>query len=85
MNAIEISNLSKSYAGNQYALNNINFSIPGGEIFGFLGPNGSGKTTTIRLLNGILAPTSGNATVLGKDILKEQAEIHKLCGDEFCS
>ena len=80
MNAIEISNLSKSYTSNQYALNNINFSIPGGEIFGFLGPNGSGKTTTIRLLNGILAPTSGNATVLGKDILKEQSEIHTLCG-----
>ncbi|MEN6316694.1 MAG: ABC transporter ATP-binding protein [Clostridiaceae bacterium] len=80
MNAIEISNLSKSYTGNQYALNNIGFSIPGGEIFGFLGPNGSGKTTTIRLLNGVLAPTSGNAAIWGKDISKEQAEIHKLCG-----
>lgn len=80
MNAIEISNLSKSYDSNKYALNNINFAIPAGEIFGFLGPNGSGKTTTIRLLNGILAPTGGNASILGKDISKDQAEIHKLCG-----
>jgi ABC-2 type transport system ATP-binding protein len=47
MNAIEISNLSKSYDNNQFALNNVDLSIAGGEIFGFLGPNGSGKTTTI--------------------------------------
>lgn len=80
MNAIEVMNLSKSYNSQQYALDNINFSIPEGEIFGFLGPNGSGKTTTLRLLNGILAPTKGNALICGKDISKESAGIHKLCG-----
>lgn len=80
MNSIEVSNLSKSYGGKEYALSGVSFSIPMGEIFGFLGPNGSGKTTTVRLLNGILTPTKGNAVILGKDISKEQVEIHKLCG-----
>jgi ABC-2 type transport system ATP-binding protein len=80
MNSIEVSSLSKSYDGKDYALREVSFSIPRGEIFGFLGPNGSGKTTTVRLLNGILTPTNGNATILGKDISKEQAEIHKICG-----
>lgn len=80
MNAIELINLNKSYDGKKYALNETSFSIPPGEIFGFLGPNGSGKTTTVRLLNGILAPTGGRALIFGKDILKSQVEIHQLCG-----
>jgi ABC-2 type transport system ATP-binding protein len=80
MNSIEVSSLSKSYDGKEYALSEVSFSIPMGEIFGFLGPNGSGKTTTVRLLNGILTPTKGNAVIFGKDISKEQVEIHKLCG-----
>ncbi len=80
MNAIELQGLSKSYDGKQFALQETSFSIPQGEIFGFLGPNGSGKTTTVRLLNGILAPTDGRASILGKDILHEQVEIHRLCG-----
>jgi len=80
MNAIELVNLSKSYNGNPFALNSVAFTIPKGEIFGFLGPNGSGKTTTVRLLNGILTPTSGTATILGKDISKDQSSIHKLYG-----
>ncbi|HAN10694.1 MAG TPA: ABC transporter ATP-binding protein [Clostridiales bacterium] len=80
MNAIEVSNLSKSYDGNTYALNDVSLAISQGEIFGFLGPNGSGKTTTIRLLNGILAKTSGNASILGHDTSSECSEIHKLCG-----
>lgn len=63
MNAINIENLNKSYDGKTNALNDINLSIPKGEIFGFLGPNGSGKTTTVRILNGILSATSGHAEI----------------------
>lgn len=50
MDAINIENLKKSYDGKVNALNNISLSIPKGVIFGFLGPNGSGKTTTVRVL-----------------------------------
>lgn len=80
MNAINIENLNKSYDGKINALNDINLSIPKGEIFGFLGPNGSGKTTTVRILNGILSATSGHAEILGIPVLENNIEIHKLCG-----
>lgn len=80
MKAIEIDKLKKTFDGREYALDEASLTIPQGEIFGFLGPNGSGKTTTVRLLNGVLTPSGGQATVMGKDILKDQAEIHKLCG-----
>lgn len=80
MNAINISNLRKSYDGKTNALNNISLSIPKGEIFGFLGPNGSGKTTTVRVLNGILSSTSGHAEILGKSVNEHNLELHRLCG-----
>lgn len=80
MNAINIENLKKSYDGKSNALNNISLSIPKGEIFGFLGPNGSGKTTTVRILNGILSATSGHAEILGMTVGENNLEIHKLCG-----
>lgn len=80
MNAINIENLKKSYDGQIDALKNISLSIPKGEIFGFLGPNGSGKTTTVRILNGILLATSGHADILGIPIGKNNLEIHRLCG-----
>jgi len=80
MNAINISNLIKSYDGKTNALNNISLSIPKGEIFGFLGPNGSGKTTTVRILNGILSSTSGHAEILGKPVNENNPEIHSFCG-----
>ncbi|GAA0084028.1 ABC transporter ATP-binding protein [Clostridium sp. CTA-7] len=80
MNAIKIKNLTKSYDGKTNALNNISLSIPKGEIFGFLGPNGSGKTTAVRILNGILSATSGYVEILGIPVGKNNLEIHKLCG-----
>ena len=80
MNAINIANLKKSYDGKTNALNNISLRIPKGEIFGFLGPNGSGKTTTVRVLNGILSSTSGHAEILGKPVNKHNLELHRLCG-----
>ncbi|MEG0775392.1 ABC transporter ATP-binding protein [Clostridium sp.] len=80
MNAINIENLRKSFDGQTNALSNISLSIPKGEIFGFLGPNGSGKTTTVRILNGILSATSGNAEILGKPVKTNALELHRLCG-----
>ncbi|MBD7913339.1 ABC transporter ATP-binding protein [Clostridium cibarium] len=80
MNAINIENLSKSYDGKTNVLKNINLSIPKGEIFGFLGPNGSGKTTTVRILNGILSLTSGYAEILGIPANENNLDIHRLCG-----
>lgn len=80
MNAINISNLKKSFDGHTNALNNISLSIPRGEIFGFLGPNGSGKTTTVRILNGILSATSGYTEILGKSVKDNNLELHRLCG-----
>ena len=80
MDAINIENLRKSYDGKVNALNNESLSIPKGEIFGFLGPNGSGKTTTVRILNGILSATSGHAEIFGRPLGKNNIEIHRLCG-----
>jgi ABC-2 type transport system ATP-binding protein len=65
--AIQTSALVKSF-GSHNAVDAINLSVPQGSIFGFLGPNGSGKTTTIRMLLGLAAPTSGEITVLGYSI-----------------
>jgi ABC-2 type transport system ATP-binding protein len=88
MDAINIENLKKSYDGKVNALNNISLSIPKGVIFGFLGPNGSGKTTTVRVLNGILSATSGNAEILGIPVRDNNLDIHRLCGvmteSSFC-
>ena len=67
MQAIEVSHLIKKF-GALTALNDINFSVGEGETFGFLGPNGADKTTTIRILTGISRPTSGTATIFGHDI-----------------
>jgi energy-coupling factor transporter ATP-binding protein EcfA2 len=57
--------LTKRYGGGQLAVDRLDLSVPAGSVFGFLGPNGSGKTTTIRMLMGLIEPTSGAARVLG--------------------
>ncbi|MDH6488095.1 ABC transporter ATP-binding protein [Streptomyces sp. SAI-127] len=57
--------LTKRYRGGQLAVDGLDLTVPAGSVFGFLGPNGSGKTTTIRMLMGLIAPTSGSARVLG--------------------
>ena len=74
--AIEIMNLRKDF-GAKTAVNDLNLTIPEGEIFAFLGVNGAGKTTTIRMLTGLTAPTSGDARVLGHSILTELDEVKK--------
>ena len=66
-NSIEVINLSKTYK-NKEAVKDISFSISGNEIFGLLGPNGCGKTTTIAMILGLLKPTSGKVLINNKDI-----------------
>ena len=68
---IEFKNVSKTYNGNVKALDNLNFTVGKGELVGFIGPNGSGKTTTIKLLSGVLVPDKGTITVNGFDVSKE--------------
>jgi ABC-2 type transport system ATP-binding protein len=65
--AISVSNLSKRY-GDVLAVNDATFEVPLGTICGFVGPNGSGKTTTIRMLLGLIKPTSGNGSIIGNSI-----------------
>jgi ABC-2 type transport system ATP-binding protein len=72
--AIETRVLTKRF-GSYAAVKSINLSVPHGSVFGFLGPNGSGKTTTIRMLLGLASPTSGEARVLGGDIASRKAAI----------
>jgi len=62
------------------AVDDVSFEIAKGEVFGFLGPNGSGKTTIIKALCGLLTPTSGTGTILGMDIRKDAAEIKRHVG-----
>lgn len=81
MQIIETQNLSKSFDNITYAVNNLSFSLSAGEVLGFLGPNGSGKTTTVRLVNGILNPTAGKILVKGKVLTSENTDdIHKISG-----
>ena len=75
MNSIEVNNLTKKF-GSFTAVDNVSFNVKKGEVFGFLGANGAGKSTTIRMLIGILEPTSGDATVGGYSI-KTQSDLVK--------
>jgi ABC-2 type transport system ATP-binding protein len=76
---VETHNLNKIY-GNQVAVNDLTFSIQEGEIFGFLGPNGSGKTTTLLMLLGLTEPTKGWARVAGFDPTKQALKVKKIVG-----
>ncbi|MDF1646464.1 MAG: ABC transporter ATP-binding protein [Legionellaceae bacterium] len=76
---IDVMHLKKSF-GQQVAVRDLNLQVNQGEVFGFLGPNGSGKTTTIRMLCGLLTPDSGDGTCLGYDILKEPEKIKQHVG-----
>lgn len=79
MNAIEAHNISKSFATVK-ALDGVNISVEQGEVFGLLGPDGSGKTTLFRVLTTLLLPDTGNAEVCGFDIVKQYAEIRSIAG-----
>ncbi|MEY2195239.1 ABC transporter ATP-binding protein [Neobacillus sp. BF23-41] len=79
MNVIEINNLTKTY-GKSRGITDISFHVEEGEIFGFIGPNGAGKSTTIRTLLSLIYPTSGSATIFGKDCVQFAPEIKKEIG-----
>lgn len=76
---IEIEGLVKRF-GSFTALRRISFQVPRAEVFGFLGPNGSGKTTTLRILCGLLTPSAGTAEVLGLDCVRDTEKIRHLIG-----
>jgi len=76
---IRVRNLTKYY-NKRLALDNISFNVEKGEIVGFLGPNAAGKTTTMRILTGFLAPTRGEAWIAGKSVLSESLEARQHIG-----
>jgi len=80
MNAIEISSLKKTYDTGDKALKGIDLNIKKGSFFGLLGPNGAGKTTTIGILTGLVNKTSGNAKILGYDIIDDFKLARKSIG-----
>jgi len=79
MNVIETTKLTKYY-GKSRGIIDVDMAVHEGEIYGFIGPNGAGKSTTIRTLLNLIYPTSGSATVFGKDILKYGPEIRQEIG-----
>ena len=76
---IDVRDLNKHF-GDKHVVRNVSLQVRRGEIFGFLGPNGSGKTTTIRMVCGLLTPDSGTGTCLGFDIRRESAKIKRQAG-----
>jgi len=77
--AIDVSKLNKRF-GTKHVVKDVSLRVARGEIFGFLGPNGSGKTTSIRMMCGLLTPDSGSGTCLGYDIVRESAQIKRRVG-----
>ncbi len=77
--AIDVRGLNKSF-GDRHVVRDFSIQAPAGRITGFLGPNGSGKTTTLRMLCGLLTPDSGEGTVLGWDILRQADEVKRRTG-----
>lgn len=78
---IVLNKLSKRYGrGQKLALNNVSLKVARGEVYGFLGANGAGKSTTIRTLLNFLQPTSGSATILGRDVVRDSVEVKRHVG-----
>lgn len=79
MKIIETGNLTKYY-GKSRGIVDLNLNVEEGDFFGFIGPNGAGKSTTIRTLLGLIYPTSGDARIFGKDIVRDKTEILSMIG-----
>jgi ABC-2 type transport system ATP-binding protein len=77
--SIDVKGLNKSF-GSKHVVRDLSLSVPRGQIFGFLGPNGSGKTTSIRMICGLLTADSGSGTCLGYDVMKQSAQIKREVG-----
>ena len=79
MTILEVQNLSQSYGG-LHVLNNVSFSIQEGERVGLIGPNGAGKTTLMNVLNGLLLPTAGRVSILGREVTRMSSHRRILLG-----
>ncbi|HPG32739.1 MAG TPA: ABC transporter ATP-binding protein, partial [Lentimicrobium sp.] len=77
--AISCNGISKRY-GNTLALDNLSFSVKRGEIFGFIGPDGAGKTSLFRILTTLLLPDAGQASVEGYDVVKDYKKLRNILG-----
>lgn len=80
--AISLNNLCKSFQG-VHAVDNVTLEIKKGELFGLLGPNGAGKSTIIKMLTTMIRPSSGTATVMGHDIIKDNDAVRSCIGVVF--
>lgn len=78
--AIEVEGLTKKFGGSTLALAGVDFSVPAGTVCGLLGHNGAGKTTTINILSTLIRPTSGRASVVGYDVVRQPAEVRASIG-----
>jgi len=78
--AIDAREIEKAYRGGVRALNGVSFQVGAGEIFGYLGSNGSGKTTTVRILTTLSRPTAGRATVGGYDVIQDADSVRRMIG-----
>ena len=79
MPVVEVRGLTKKY-GKKTAISSLSFDVNEGEIFGFIGPDGAGKTTLFRILTTLLLPNEGKANVLGKDVVKDYKYLRKHLG-----
>ena len=79
MPVIEVKELHKRY-GEKVAVDDVSFSVEKGEIFGILGPNGAGKTTTVECVEGLRTPDGGSITVLGRDPVRDRAQVRRTVG-----
>ena len=79
MDIITTDHLTKSY-GKKRGIIDLNLAVKEGEFYGFIGPNGAGKSTTIRTLLGLMRPTSGSASIMNMDVLKNRQEILRNIG-----
>lgn len=77
---IIVENLSKRYAGDVTAVDDISFKVESGQVFGFLGPNGAGKSTTIKILTSLALPSSGKASVGGFDVVSQADQVRRIMG-----
>jgi ABC-2 type transport system ATP-binding protein len=80
IDAIEVTDLRKTYAGGIEAVRGLSFAVRAGEVFALLGPNGAGKSTTVRILTTLSAPTSGHARVAGFDVVAHPREVRRRIG-----
>ena len=77
--SVVVRNITKNF-GETLALDNISFDVAGGELFGFIGPDGAGKSTLFRILTTLLLPGSGSATVAGFDVVRQYKNIRSIVG-----